>query len=96
MDSASSGEECLAKVKAGNFKIVLLDITRSGMDGLLTLKRILEINNQIKVVMVSAIQNEEVLGQAKAIGACDYITKPFNLDTLESSLISISLSQEKN
>ncbi|HQP92324.1 MAG TPA: response regulator, partial [Candidatus Omnitrophota bacterium] len=56
-DTASSGEECIEKVKAKNFDAVILDITMGGMDGLLTLKRIKEVNQNVKVIMATAMQN---------------------------------------
>lgn len=91
VDTAASGEECIEKVKQGPFNIVLLDITLSGMDGLLALRHIMSINKEIKVVMVTAIQNEKVLSQARAMGAVDYIIKPFNFGTLEATLLSVLL-----
>jgi DNA-binding NtrC family response regulator len=93
-ETAASGEECLEKIRQSNFDVVLLDITMDGMDGLLTLKRIMDINNTIKVVMVTALQNKSVLDEAQAIGAIDYIIKPFNFGALESSLLSILLSKK--
>ncbi len=89
VDTASSGEECIEKVQARFFDIVLLDITMSGMDGLLTLKHIRDINGQIKVVMVTALQNKAILAEANAMGASGTIIKPFNFDTLEHTLLSI-------
>ena len=93
VDKASSGEECLEKVRQRSFDIVLLDITMTGMDGLLTLKRIMDIDRKNKVVMVSALANQHIMAQARALGASDYIIKPFNFGTLEASLLSIRLTK---
>lgn len=93
IDTASSGEECLEKVRQRKFDIVLLDITMTGMDGLLTLKRIKDIDPKNKVVMVSALANQHILEEAKSLGASDYIIKPFNFGTLEASLLSIRLTK---
>ncbi len=93
MDIASSGEECLEKIRQRSFDIVLLDITMTGMDGLLTLKRIMDIGPNNKVVMVSALANQRILDEAKALGARDYIIKPFNLGALEACLLSIRLTK---
>lgn len=93
VDKASSGEECLEKVRQRSFDIILLDITMTGMDGLLTLKRIMDIDRKNKVVMVSALANQHIMAQAKALGAKDYIIKPFNFGTLEASLLSIRLTK---
>ncbi|OIO35566.1 MAG: hypothetical protein AUJ74_05665 [Candidatus Omnitrophica bacterium CG1_02_44_16] len=93
VDIASSGEECLEKIRQRSFDIVLLDITMTGMDGLLTLKRIMDIGPNNKVVMVSALANQRILDEAKALGARDYIIKPFNLGALEACLLSIRLTK---
>lgn len=93
-ETAESGEECLEKVKLRFFDLILLDITMGGMDGLLTLKRILDFAPKTRVVMVSAIHNQEVLDQAKQVGASDYIIKPFNFGTLEASLLSLLLKDK--
>lgn len=94
VEVAYSGEECLAKMPQSNFDIVLLDITMKNMDGLLTLKRIKEINPKVKVVMVTALANNDVFSQAKTFGASDYIVKPFDFSMLESSLLTIFLSRK--
>ncbi len=94
VEVAYSGEECLIKVPQDNFDVVLLDVTMKNMDGLLTLKRIKAANPKIKVVMVTALANEDVLSQAKAFGASDYIIKPFDFSVLESSLLTLFLSKK--
>lgn len=94
IETAASGEECLERMKQKPFDIVLLDITMDGMDGLLTLKRIKDAHSLAKVVMVTALQNKEALAQAREYGASDYITKPFNLGYLESTLLSLLLTRK--
>jgi DNA-binding response OmpR family regulator len=93
-ECASSGEECMEKIKKEHYDAVILDITMGGMDGLLTLKRIKDADPCVKVIMATALQNKEVVAQARALGAADYITKPFNLGALESSLLSVMISKK--
>jgi CheY-like chemotaxis protein len=91
-DTAISGEECIEKVRQKNFDVVLLDITMDGMDGILTLKCIKEYNTKIKVIMVTALQSQGLIEEARGFGASDYIVKPFNLGLLESSILSLILT----
>ncbi len=91
VETAASGEEGLEKVRHNPFDVILLDITMTGMDGLLTLKRIRDMKSNAKVVMVTGLQNKGILDEAKALGACDYLIKPFNFNLLESCLLSILL-----
>ncbi|MDD5537418.1 MAG: response regulator [Candidatus Omnitrophica bacterium] len=94
-DVALSGEECLEKIKQKTFDLVLLDISLAGMDGLLTLKRIKEINPNIKVIMSTGLVSSEVMEQARSLGAADYLMKPFNFGSLEASLVSLLITEKR-
>ena len=86
--TASSGEEALEKVKAEKPAIVLLDVKMPGMDGLLTLKRIKEIDESIGVIMITGAEDESIANEAMKSGAYDYIIKPIDLDRLEVCLLT--------
>lgn len=94
--TASSGEECLEKIKQESFDFVLMDITLTGMDGMLTLKKIKEIHPSVKVIMSSGLANPEIIQQAKAMGASDYLVKPFNFGALEAALVTLSIASGKS
>ena len=72
-----------------NFKphIVLLDIIMPGMGGLDVLKRIRNINPEIGIIMTTAVVDEEIAKSTIRLGAYDYITKPIDLDHLETVLM---------
>lgn len=86
--TAASGEEALEKIKTAKPIIVLLDIKMPGMDGLMTLKRIKEINEDIGVIMITGVEDENIGEVALKSGAYDYITKPLDLDYLEMCLLT--------
>ncbi len=85
---AASGEEALEKIKTAKPIIVLLDIKMPGMDGLMTLKRIKGINEDIGVIMITGVEDENIGEEAMKLGAYDYIRKPFDLDYLEMCLFT--------
>ena len=91
---AASAEQALMEIKMEKPKLVLLDQRMPGMDGLVALKKIKELDSSIKVVMLTAIQDEDILEEAKRLGACDYITKPFNLEELETLVLSILVPEK--
>jgi len=91
---ASSGEEALEKVKTFKPRIVLLDIRMPGMDGLLALKKIKEIDNDIGVIMISGIDELHIAQQAIKQGAYEYVMKPFNLEYLEMAILTKILIAE--
>ncbi len=80
---AQSGEEALEKLKSENPSMVLLDVTMPGMDGLLTLKKMKEINPQIGIVMATGLQDEAIAKKAADLGAYAYVMKPFDMKYLE-------------
>lgn len=84
---ASNGDDALAFVKRVRPHVVLLDVRMTGMDGLEVLQHIMEIDPKAGVIMVTAMQEEDIGRQALQLGAVDYITKPIDLEYLETSLL---------
>lgn len=84
--TATSGEEALKIVEKGNINLILLDIMLPDFDGIDLLRKIKDINKNIEVIMVTAIKTVKTAIQAMKLGAYDYITKPFNVDEVVSSI----------
>jgi len=84
--TASEGEEALGKVKEERPHLILLDVRMPKMNGLEVLKRVREIDHEVGVIMVTAVNEEETGRQALQLGAFDYITKPLDFKYLERSL----------
>ena len=84
--TAPSGEDALIIIKEESPDLVLLDIKMKGMDGIAALKYIKDIDKKIKVVMVTALEDQDRMDEACKLGACEYITKPLVLDNLESAV----------
>lgn len=82
--TANSGREALEVIAAIKPAIVFLDVMMPGMDGLAVLKAIRQnpANDDIRVVMVSALASEADIDAAKERGANAYITKPIVMATL--------------
>jgi len=84
--TASDGEEALQKVREERPHLILLDVCMPKITGLEVLKRLREIDKEVGVIMVTAVNEEETGRQALQMGAFDYITKPLDLKYLERSL----------
>ncbi|OGX16593.1 MAG: hypothetical protein A2166_01470 [Omnitrophica WOR_2 bacterium RBG_13_41_10] len=87
VNTASSGEEAIAKVKANKPNVVFLDIRLPGMDGLIALKTIKDMDKSIGVIMTSALGEERVIKEAMELGADGYLVKPFNMSKLETTIL---------
>ena len=84
--TALNGDDAISITKEENPDIILLDIKMKGMDGLAVLRHIKDIDKAVKVIMVTALEDQDKINEAYKLGACDYITKPLMLDYLEQTV----------
>ena len=93
--TASSGEEALANINKEKPDLILLDIKMGGIDGIETLKRIKELDKNIRVIMVTGRKPEEggVFDSCRQLGILDYIHKPLELDELEKVVLTVLLQK---
>lgn len=84
--TALNGRAALELMKKIRPHIVLLDIVMPGMDGISTLKEIKKVDPTVGVIMATAIKDEDLARSAMALGAYDYVVKPFDLQYLEDVL----------
>lgn len=89
VSTASSGEEALQKVVNEHPRVVLLDIKMEGMDGIEALRRIQELNKQIKVIMITGRDDDEAKEKTKELGAYGFIHKPLKLEELEKVVLRL-------
>ncbi|MCM3747879.1 response regulator transcription factor [Paenibacillus pasadenensis] len=76
VDRAADGEEAMQQFEAGDYSLVLLDITLPGMDGWEIL-RLIRAKSACPVIMLTARDRlQDRLGGLNG-GADDYMTKPF-------------------
>jgi two-component system, chemotaxis family, chemotaxis protein CheY len=74
---ASNGEQALTMYQDTRPDVVLMDITMPGMDGLTALRKIREIDAAARVIICSALGQQQLIVQAIQLGAKDFIVKPF-------------------
>ncbi|CUI07425.1 ANTAR domain-containing response regulator [Massilia antarctica] len=79
--TASSGEEALQQIAAGEPDMALLDITMPGMTGL-ELAHHLKTHTTVPFMFLSAIGDSESSKQAAAYGALGYLVKPVDAERL--------------
>lgn len=84
--TASGGAEAVAIVETTKPDLVLLDVAMPDMDGVETLKRIVAIQPALAVIMVTANADIGITSKLLALGAVDYVPKPFDLDYLDQAV----------
>lgn len=83
---AANGREAIEKYIELRPDLVLLDITMPEMDGLEALKKIKMIEPKAKIIMCSAMGQQNMVIEAIQNGAIDFVVKPFQQDRVIESL----------
>jgi DNA-binding NtrC family response regulator len=82
VETAGSGEEAVEKTKQQTFDVVMLDLAMPGIDGIETLKRLLAIDSDLQVILLTGHGSIEKAVEATKLGAVDFMQKPANLPDL--------------
>ena len=87
VSTAQDGQAALRKLKKYRPQIVLLDVIMPGMNGIEVLQEIKKIDPEIGVIMVTVVTDEDQAKKTLELGAYDYITKPVDLNYLETVVL---------
>ncbi|MFZ0820869.1 MAG: sigma-54 dependent transcriptional regulator [Candidatus Acidiferrales bacterium] len=88
VETLSSGVEAIERVAGGETPdYIILDIFMPELNGLETLKRLLQANRQLNIIMLSCTNEVGTVVEAIRLGAQDYITKPFEKSELDAALL---------
>src|ERR1700732_3845493 len=94
VETVSSGKEALGKVNAGERPdFIILDVLMPEMNGLDTLKELMQLDRSLNVIMLSCSNEVGTVVEAIRIGAHDYLTKPFEKSELDAAMLK---SRQKN
>jgi two-component system chemotaxis response regulator CheY len=88
VEEAGDGSEALAKLRAGNFGLVISDWNMQPMSGLELLQEVRQ-DARLKAlpfIMITAESKTENVVAAKQAGVSNYIVKPFNAETLRDKI----------
>lgn len=86
---APNGEDCIALYRALRPDLVTLDNTMHGMSGVETLKALMVLDPQARVVMISAMGQEAIVKDAVIAGAKAFIVKPFKEERVIKTLLKL-------
>lgn len=86
--TASGGRCALDLIVSDHPDLVLLDVRMEEMTGVDVLRHLRKTNAQTKVIMVSGIEDEETVNEAKSLGIIGFIHKPLVLEELERIVLA--------
>ncbi len=84
--TAEDGEVAMHLMEGEEFDVVLLDIRMPKKDGLEVLSEMKERKTRPRVIMLTAVGDLSVALDAVKRGANDYLTKPYQIETLLSCI----------
>ncbi|MDE6814985.1 MAG: response regulator [Lachnospiraceae bacterium] len=86
--TVNSGVRALKYLELERPDLILLDIQMVPKDGVETLRQIRSMKDteDIPVIMLTGVEDKEVVLKSARLGICDYILKPFSSDDLLSRI----------
>ncbi len=85
---AEDGKTAVQAMSSASCAAALLDMHMPDTDSLDLLKKLLEMNKEIIVILISGDSDEVNINKALALGARGFIMKPFDFSELESAVLS--------
>lgn len=83
---AETAERALGWLATEIYDVVLTDISMPGLSGVELLGHVRQIQPQTPVIIISGIQDQGHARGMTALGAFDYLLKPFKLEDVEQSV----------
>lgn len=93
---ASNGKEAVEQYEQLRPDAVTLDLVMPEHDGLYALHGIMSLDPEAKVLLVSALEQRGVLKDAFKAGAADFVSKPFDKGSLQSTLAQLVPDESLN
>jgi DNA-binding NtrC family response regulator len=81
-DTVESGEAALMKVVKTSYDAIVLDLIMPKLDGIATLKRLLDVNPDLQIILLTGQATLEKGIEAVKQGAMEFLEKPADIDTL--------------
>ncbi|MGD7007140.1 response regulator [Metabacillus sp. 84] len=83
---AASGFQALEILEQTPPDLVLLDMKIPGMDGIEILKRMKLVEPNIRVIIMTAYGELDMIQEAKDLGALTHFAKPFDIDEIRAAV----------
>ena len=79
---AEGGQAALDKLKSESFDVIILDVRMPDIDGLDVLRQLRQTNTTSRVIMLTGVDELKIAKDSLALGADDFMTKPFQFQNL--------------
>ncbi len=86
---ASNGKEAVDLYHRLGPDVVLMDLVMPEMEGIEAVEKIMEIDTEAKIVVISSIGYDEVVNRALSLGAKHFLTKPVDINQAANVITSV-------
>jgi len=86
VDTANSGESAVEKLLVKDVDVLVADVRMPGMNGIELITRVLEINPDIRCVVITGHGDIDTAIEAMRAGAVNYLKKPASVDELDMAI----------
>ena len=90
---AANADEALVKAADGDIRLALLDFNMPGRDGLVLAAELKRVRPELKLAVLSANLQQEIVAQAKSLGAA-FLAKPLTEKALAQYLSQAGFSAD--
>ena len=93
---SDDGQEGLNLIKEGSFNLAIIDWGVPSLEGIEVVRKVREFDKKIRLILLTARDNEMDIVNGLEAGANDYITKPFSPRELSARIKSLLRDVEDN
>lgn len=88
---AGSAEDAIGILSTTKANLFLIDVVMPNISGIELSKKLTEISNRpITIIMMSSLDLENIIIESISNGAIDFLTKPFDSETLIKSVTKVA------
>ena len=86
---AENGEEAVEMHEEKDPDLVTLDVVMDEMSGIDALEEIKEKDDEVNVIMVSAVGQDQMVDEAEELGAETFVDKPFDEEDVKDTVTDL-------
>jgi DNA-binding NtrC family response regulator len=92
----TSSKEALERLKEKTFDVVVTDIKMAGPDGIDVLVSVKQSDVASEVILITGYGSFETIRAAEAVGAFDYICKPFKMEEIHKKVVKAAAKARRH
>ena len=93
VDTAYSGEEALSSLASHAYDLIIADVRMPGVSGMELIKGVRYLDAEVPIILMTGYGSASLRREAATLGVNHYVDKPFDVDSLISTVSQLLPSQ---